>query len=99
GRLWPQWLLNRRLARDIAIGVDDVVRIDDTRHHEKGLASPASFGGGGAEPAHAFAGDERIVVKAALGLAADVATCTEYVESVGLSGRAVFDRRLGVEDP
>ena len=94
-RFWRHWLLNRRLAGDIAIPELDVVRIDETRHHEEGLASSAGFGGGDAEPAHAFARDERIVVKAATGIAADVATCTEYVEAVGLSGRAVVDSRLG----
>src|SRR5262249_2046601 len=67
--------------------------------HEEGLAGPARFAGGDAQPAHAFAGDKRIIVKAAARSTTDVATRTEYVEAVRLSSLAVVDRRLRVEDP
>src|SRR5262249_23723256 len=97
-RLWREWLLDGGLAGDIAVSVHDVVRIDETRNHEEGLAGPARFHGHDAQPAHAFAGGQTIIVKAAEWIAVGVATCTEYVEAVGLSNLAVVDRWLGAED-
>src|SRR5215472_9181672 len=96
--LGQHWFLNWGFAGDITVPKHDVVRINETRHHEEGLACAARFGSVYAQPAHAFPGNEWIVVIAAQGVAADVATCTEYVEAVGLRGLAVVNRRLRVED-
>src|SRR5215469_10171853 len=96
--LWRDWLLNWGFAGDITVPEHDVVRIDETRHHEEGLACPARLGSSDAQPADAFPRNEWIVVKAAQGVAADVATRTEYVEAVRLSGLAVVNCRLRVED-
>src|SRR5262249_4936253 len=77
-RLWREWLLDGGLAGDIAVSVHDVVRIDETRNHEEGLAGPARFHGHDAQPAHAFAGGQTIIVKTAEWIAVGVATFTEY---------------------
>ena len=97
--LWHHCLLNLSLAGDVPIPEHDVVRIDETRYHEEGLAGPACFSGGDAQPAHAFASDERIVLKATSRSATDVTPRTEYIEAVGLSSQAVVDRGLGAQDP
>jgi hypothetical protein len=46
--------------------------IDETRDHEKRLADPAGFVGTDAQPADGFAGDERIIIEAAVGRTTDV---------------------------
>jgi hypothetical protein len=51
-----------------------------------------------AQPAHALARNEGIIVEAALRLAADVPARAEHVEAVGLGRGAVVDRRLGFEE-
>jgi hypothetical protein len=70
------------------------VRIEETGDHEEWLAGPARFAGVRAQPADALAGDERIVVEAAVRSAVGIPACTEYVETVSPCGRAVVDRRL-----
>src|SRR6516225_8637391 len=72
--------------------------IDKTRDHEKWLADPAGFVGTDAQPADGFAGDERVVIEAAVRHTADIPASAGYVESVGLERRAVIDCRLGIED-
>ena len=90
-------ILDRRLTRNIGVGVHDVVRIEEAADHEERLAGPARCGDILAQPAHALAGDEGIVVIAALRRTADVAGGAEDVESIGLGGRAIVDRRLHLE--
>src|SRR6516164_10423825 len=90
--------LHWSLARDVAIPKHDVVRIDEAGDHEERLAGAACLTRGFAQPADALARDEGIVLKAAPRSAANIPTRAEYVETVGLSSRAVVDRRLGIED-
>src|SRR5262249_16644305 len=49
-------------------------------------------------PADAFARYERVVVETALRAAADIPTCAEYVEPIGLDRFAVVDRGLGLQN-
>ena len=90
--------LHRSLAGDVAIPKHDVVRIDEARNHEERLAAPACLTRTFTQPPNALARDEEIVLNAAARGAADIPTCTEHVEAVGLGGRAVVDRRPGIEN-
>src|SRR5262249_52158040 len=98
-RLRHYRLLHRGLGRNVAIPEHDVVRIEETGDHEEWLARPARFASIGAQPADALAGDERVVVEAAIRSAVGIPARTKYVETVSPGDRAVVDRRLILKEP